>query len=179
MEDRRKLSMFLSLILRHKPEAAGISLDQYGWADVEALIQGVNRTGKWQLDRELLEQIVKEDPKQRYAYNQDHTKLRANQGHSIPVEVELTQSEPPAVLYHGTATRFLESIFAQGLNGQGRQYVHLSADMATAAAVGRRHGVPVVLQIDAGRMAQDGYEFYLSANGVWLCRQVPAEYLMF
>lgn len=171
-----RLGRFLSLILRHHPEAAGITLDAHGWADVEALLQRICDTG-WQIDRETLEQIVRKDSKQRYTFNEDHSKIRANQGHSIQVDVELRQVQPPQYLYHGTATRFLSAIQAEGIKRMGRQYVHLSPDYQTAVAVGRRHGSSVVvLRIEAGTMAQNGMAFYRAKNGVWLCEYVPPEY---
>lgn len=171
-----RLGRFLSLVLRHDPSAAGICLDEHGWADVEALINGVRSTGR-AIDRETLERIVRENSKQRYAFNDDHTRIRANQGHSLAVDVELRQAEPPARLYHGTASRFLPAIRREGLRPMGRQYVHLSRDRQTAEAVGRRHGSPVVLTVDAAAMVRDGAVFYLSENGVWLCAAVPPAYL--
>lgn len=170
-----KLGRFLSLVLRHNPGAAGISLDGHGWADVEELLEGVGRTGR-QIDRETLERIVRENSKQRYSFNDGHTKIRANQGHSLQVDVELREAPPPRYLYHGTAERFLPAIEAEGIKRMNRQHVHLSGDRRTAAAVGRRHGVPVVLRIDAGAMARNGAPFYRSENGVWLCPYVPPEY---
>lgn len=170
-----KLGRFLSLVLRHNPDAAGISLDGHGWADVEALLNGVRGTGR-QIDRETLERIVRENNKQRYSFNEDHTKIRANQGHSLQVDVELRETKPPRDLYHGTAARFLSAIQAEGIKKMTRQHVHLSGDYQTAVAVGRRHGAPVVLRIDAGAMAQNGVRFYRSENGVWLCEYVPPEY---
>ena len=170
-----KLGKFLSLVLRHDPSAAGISLDEHGWADVDKLLNGVRRTG-WQIDMETLERIVRENNKQRYSFNEDRTRIRANQGHSLQVDVELRRVNPPLYLYHGTATRFLTAIQAEGIKKMSRQYVHLSGDYQTAAAVGRRHGMPVVLRINAGAMAQDGVIFYRSENGVWLCEYVPPEY---
>jgi len=172
-----KLGRFLSLVLRHDPGAAGITLDEHGWADVDELLDGVRGTGR-KIDREILERIVRENSKQRYAFNQDRTKIRANQGHSLPVDVELRQERPPQYLYHGTASRFLPSIRAEGLKKMSRQYVHLSADYETAVAVGRRHGSPAVLTIDAAAMVRDGTVFYRSENGVWLCEHVPAKYFV-
>lgn len=171
------LGRFLSLVLRHNPAAAQITLDEHGWADVEALLAGCARAGR-RIGRDTLERIVRENSKQRYSFNGDHTKIRANQGHSIAVDVELRQAQPPARLYHGTAMRFLESIRAQGITRQSRQHVHLSADYPTALAVGTRHGRPVVLAIDAAAMARDGYVFYRSENGVWLCERVPWSYVL-
>lgn len=171
-----QLGRFLSLILRHKPSAAGITLDSHGWADVNELIAGVNQTGK-QLNREILERIVRGNQKQRYSFNSDHSKIRANQGHSIPVDLEFTPAVPPSFLFHGTTSRFLESIRKQGITRQSRQYVHLSSDRKTAEKVGARHGKPVILVIDAQRMLQDGRTFYLSENGVWLCKDIPWNYV--
>lgn len=170
-----KLGRFLSLVLRHDPQAAGISLDEHGWADVRALLNGVSRTGR-SIDMETLERIVRENNKQRYAFNEDRTKIRANQGHSLQVDVELTVSAPPQYLFHGTAARSLAKIQQEGIQKMGRQYVHLSGDIETAAAVGRRHSAPVVIRIDAEAMARDGMTFYRSENGVWLCDAVPPKY---
>lgn len=170
-----KLGRFLCLVLRHHPEAAGIILDKHGWADAESLLRGVCATGR-QIDRETLERIVREDNKQRYSFSDDHTRIRANQGHSIQVDVELRKIQPPQYLYHGTATRFLSTIQTEGIKRMNRQYVHLSPDYQTAIAVGRRYGVPVVLRVEAGAMAQSGTTFFLSENGVWLCEYVPPGY---
>ncbi len=172
-----RLGRFLSLVLRHDPSAAGIALDEHGWADVEELLAGVGRTGR-RIDKAALERIVRENDKQRYSFNEDHTKIRANQGHSVRVDVELRETEPPKYLYHGTATRFLPSIHREGIRKMGRQYVHLSGDFETAMAVGRRHGIPVVITIDAEAMAREGVAFYRSENGVWLCEHVEPKYLV-
>lgn len=173
--DLTSLSRFISLVLRHKPEAIGITLDEHGWADVNELIAGVNRTQP--LDMETLEEIVRTDEKQRYSFSGDKTLIRANQGHSIPVDVELPQSEPPELLYHGTAERFTAAIEAEGLRPMSRLYVHLSKDAETARKVGSRHGKPVIYQVLAGEMSRRGFEFWLSVNGVWLTRAVPPEFL--
>lgn len=173
----KKTSKFISLILRHKPEIVGISLDEHGWADVRELINGINATGKHHIDMELLEEIVRADEKQRYSFNEDKTLIRANQGHSIPVDVELQVTIPPAVLYHGTGEKFVSSIDRQGLIPKSRLYVHMSADAETARTVGSRHGRPVVYVIDCEKMTADGYKFYLSKNHVWLTKEVPARYL--
>ena len=172
-----KLGRFLSLVLRHNPGAAGITLDEHGWADVEQLLDGVNRSGR-HIDMETLERIVRENSKQRYSFNGDRTKIRANQGHSIQVDVELKEMEPPKYLYHGTASRFLPAIQREGIRKMSRQYVHLSGDFETAMAVGRRHGAPVVITIGAAAMARDGITFYRSENGVWLCEQVEPGYFV-
>lgn len=173
-EDR--LSVFISLVLRHQPEAAGITLDEHGWACVEDLISGINGTGRT-IDMGRLEEIVRTDAKGRYSFNGDRTLIRANQGHSIPVDVELTEAPPPLILYHGTATRFEPLILEQGLKPMSRLYVHLSKDIETAKKVGQRHGKPTVFEVDSGRMSRDGCHFYISQNGVWLTKQVKPEYL--
>lgn len=170
-----KTSKYLSLILRHKPEAAGITLDGHGWADVEELIAGIRKTRKF--DREMLEEIVRTDNKQRYSFNEDRTKIRANQGHSISVDVELSVTRPPQTLWHGTGEKYVASIDQNGLLPKGRLYVHLSADGETAVKVGSRHGRPVIYQVDSAQMAADGFLFYRSVNGVWLTEKVPVRYL--
>lgn len=176
MEKSDKLSVFISLVLRHKPEAAGICLDEHGWADVDELLKGINDTGRT-IDMDILEEIVRTDNKQRYSFNEDKTLIRANQGHSIPVDVELEEKKPPQYLFHGTAERFLDAIMAEGLKPMSRLYVHLSKDKETAVKVGKRHGKPVVLKIRAEEMYNDGSEFYLSANGVWLTKAVDRKYI--
>ena len=173
--DLTRISKYMSLILRHKPQVIGIQLDAHGWADVNALLAGISK--KYPINRDILEEIVQSDEKQRYSLSEDGTKIRANQGHSIQVDVELPLAEPPETLYHGTAQRFAASIEAQGLLPQNRLYVHLSPDPETAEKVGRRHGEPVIYLVAAGQMYRDGYRFYLSANGVWLTKVVPAPYL--
>lgn len=182
MENQRKqnssdvrLGKFLSLVLRHNPDAAGISLDEHGWADVQELLVGVRRSG-WQINMETLERIVRENNKQRYSFNADHTKIRANQGHSLQVDVELPVVQPPRYLYHGTAASSLPAIRQEGIKKMNRQFVHLSGDFQTAMEVGRRHGPPVVITINAEAMAHDGVTFHLSENGVWLCGYVAPEY---
>lgn len=174
-EAHAKESRFLALVLRHKPEEAGIALDEYGWANVDELVRGIAALRPFTL--EMLEEIVATDSKGRYSFNEDRSLVRANQGHSVDVDVELEPSNPPAVLYHGTAQRFLSSIMEQGLLPKGRLYVHLSSDVDTACRVGSRHGSPVVLKVDAGEMHEEGLEFFLSKNGVWLTKHVPTRYL--
>lgn len=168
-------SKFLSLILRHKPQLVGLELDEHGWANVEELIRRVNR--KRPLDLPTLEQIVATDEKQRYSFSADGKLIRANQGHSIPVDVELEELEPPEILYHGTARRYGAPIASQGLLKMSRLYVHLSSDVETAEKVGRRHGKPMIFRVESLRMFNDGYKFYRSVNGVWLTEHVPAKYL--
>ena len=170
-------SKFISLILRHNLGAVGITLDEHGWANVQELIDGINRSDGHILDMEMLEEIVRTDEKQRYSFNEDHTLIRANQGHSIPVDVDLEEKIPPDILWHGTGEKYVSSIDRQGLIPKSRLYVHLSSDKETARKVGSRHGRPVIYQVDCRRMVQDGFPFYLSANKVWLTKEVPARYL--
>lgn len=172
----KAISKFLSFILRHHPESIGLMLDEQGWAEVDALIVRANQQGK-QLSRERIMQVVVNNDKQRFCLSSDGLKIRANQGHSLAVDLQFTAKQPPEILYHGTASRFLNSILAVGLKPQARQHVHLSQDKITAIKVGQRHGKPVVLQITAAQMQQAGYQFYLSDNQVWLTAQVPAHYL--
>ena len=172
---RTDTSRYLSLILRHKPEVIGITLDEHGWANVEELISGISKTQP--LDMELLDKIVQTDNKQRYSFNEDKTLIRANQGHSIPVDVELQRVTPPEILFHGTGEKYTDSSDQIGLIPKSRLYVHLSGDEATAVTVGSRHGKPVVYRVAAGEMEKAGFEFYRSVNGVWLTKVVPVRYL--
>ncbi len=174
-DDLTRTSRFIALVLRHKPEAAGIALDEHGWARVDELSAGVSRTRP--MDRETLERIVAEDEKQRYAFNEDHSLIRASQGHSVRVDVEPEETAPPAVLYHGTGERSVPAILREGLRPMGRLHVHLSPDVPTALKVGRRHGTPALFRVDTGLMAEHGFPFWRSANGVWLTRFVPPVYL--
>lgn len=176
--DRVRTSKFLSLILRHKPEEIGLTLDQNGWAEVEELIRLTNRHGI-RLTRSMLEQVVAESDKQRFALSEDGQRIRANQGHSVDVDLALPPSQPPELLYHGTASRFVESIRRSGLHAAGRRHVHLSPDVPTAMRVGQRHGKPVVLIVRSNEMASAGHTFFVSANGVWLTEKVPVEFITF
>ena len=173
----KNTSKFISMILRHRPEVIGITLDEHGWADVQELISGVNSSDGHTLNMELLEEIVRTDEKQRYSFNEDHTLIRANQGHSIPVDVELEEKIPPEQLFHGTGEKYVSSIDKQGLIPKSRLYVHISSDIETARKVGSRHGRPVVYRIDCRKMTEDGFRFFHSVNGVWLTKSVPPEYL--
>lgn len=173
--DLNKTSRFISLILRHRPDTIGISLDEHGWASVEELLAGISKTQY--IDMAMLEKIVETDSKQRYSFNEDKTLIRANQGHSIDVDVELPKKQPPVILYHGTREKYVSSIDEQGLIPKSRLYVHLSGDEATATIVGSRHGRPVVYEVLASQMYHDGYEFFQSVNGVWLTKSVPVQYL--
>ncbi|MBZ9624428.1 RNA 2'-phosphotransferase [Clostridium sp. FP2] len=170
------LSRFISLILRHKPHSVGITLDEFGWANVEDLINGVCECGK-KIDMQTLNRIVDENNKQRYSFNEDNTKIRANQGHSVDVNIEFEEKIPPQYLYHGTSERSSASIMDLGIQKQNRQYVHLSLDIKTAYAVGKRHGKPIIMRIDAEKMHEDGFKFYLSKNMVWLVDFVSVGYV--
>ncbi len=172
------ISKFISFVLRHQPEAVGLTPDAGGWVAVDDLIAAAQKQSI-PLDRALLETIVGQNDKQRFAFSDDGLRIRANQGHSFPVDLGLAPLTPPEFLYHGTATRFLNAIREQGLRPGSRQQVHLSGDEVTARTVGQRHGKPVVLTVLAGRMFQDRFLFYRSANGVWLTDAVPAAYLRF
>ncbi len=173
-----RTSKFLSLVLRHKPDEIGLTLDANGWADVDELIRLADLRGV-RLTRPLLERVVADNDKKRFAFSDDGRLVRASQGHSVAVDLALPPTPPPDVLYHGTAARSVDSIRADGLHSANRQHVHLSADVPTATKVGQRHGKPVVLPVRAGEMAAAGHAFYLSANGVWLTDRVPAEFIDF
>jgi putative RNA 2'-phosphotransferase len=170
-------SKFLSLVLRHRPEAIRVKLDPAGWVDVSTLLEAMKDHGK-PLDRAELDTIVATNDKKRFEFNEDGTRIRACQGHSVKdIDLGLEPKEPPDTLYHGTATRFLPSISRKGLIPGNRLYVHLSWDEETATKVGSRHGKPIVLSVAAGRMHRDGFEFFLSNNNVWLTKTVPMAYL--
>ena len=172
-----RVSKFLSLVLRHQPARIGIELDRAGWVDVSVLLAAC-RAHDFPVTLEELGAVVRENDKQRFAFNEDGTRIRASQGHSVSIELGYAPLAPPPVLYHGTAMRLLASIRECGLLKGGRHHVHLSADAATAAKVGARHGKPHVIEVESGRMHADGYEFYRSDNGVWLTEHVPAKYLV-
>ncbi len=171
----KNISKFLSYVLRHCPEDIDLTLDSEGWACISELIS--KAYPKIHLTQNLIEEIVSTSDKQRFKISDDGLKIRANQGHSIKVNLNLTPQEPPATLYHGTATRFLDSILNEGLIPKKRHHVHLSTDIATANAVGQRYGNPAILKIDSESMFQEGYKFYLSDNNVWLVDNVPSKYL--
>lgn len=174
--DLNNISKYMSLILRHKPEVIGIGLDEHGWANVSELVDGIKKNNP-EFDMATLEEIVSTDSKGRYSFNEDKTLIRANQGHSIPVDVELEEKQPPEFLYHGTGKKYVTSIDEIGLIPKSRLYVHLSKDVETAEQVGKRHGKEIVYQVDAGRMYRDGYKFFLSVNNVWLTKEIPVKYL--
>ncbi|MFK7979072.1 MAG: RNA 2'-phosphotransferase [Saprospiraceae bacterium] len=171
-----KLSKFLSLVLRHKPERIGIQLDENGWTDVQLLLQKMQASGK-QIDLPTLEAVVANNDKKRFAFSADGAKIRANQGHSLKVQLGYTPQVPPTILYHGTVEKFLGSIFQTGLDKRKRHHVHLSPEIATATNVGKRRGKPIILAVDSAKMQADGFLFFLSENGVWLTEKVPVKYI--
>jgi len=179
MDNDVKLGRFISLILRHKPETINLKLDKNGWADTKELIEKISKSGR-EIDFEILERIVNENNKKRYSFNEDKTKIRTVQGHSIEVNLELKEVVPPAVLYHGTAFKNLESIKKVGIKKMNRQHVHLSVDVETAKNVATRHsGKYIILEIDTEAMLKENYKFYLSENKVWLTDFVPSKFIKF
>jgi putative RNA 2'-phosphotransferase len=178
MKDLKHISKFLSLVLRHNPALIGLSMDAEGWVSIDELIEKSTRHGE-HLTIALLDEVVTTSDKKRFAYDEDKTRIRANQGHSVDVDLKFEFKEPLEFLYHGTIDKFLDSIKATGLQKMERTHVHLSKDTNTAAAVGSRRGKAVILTIRAAEMHQDGFKFYLSANGVWLTNEVPAKYIDF
>ena len=171
-------SKFLSHVLRHEPETIGLEIDPEGWAMVDQLVSLASKHGTV-LTREWLLEIVAASGKKRFALSQDDSRIRANHGHSIQVNLGFQPQTPPRILFHGTATRFEASIRAQGLIAGSRQYVHLSADREAAIHVGKRYGKPLLLEVEALAMCGSGYEFFMSENGIWLTRAVPTGYLRF
>lgn len=172
------ISKFLSLVLRHKPETIGVQMDAEGWVEIDDLLDKMKAKDK-PLSFEDLKELVADNKKQRFIISEDGQRIRANQGHSVSVDLKLEALVPPSILYHGTATKNLDSIRKEGLLKGKRQHVHLSPDRETAIAVGSRHGKPAVLEVRSGDMHADGIPFYQSANGVWLCDHVPHHYLNF
>lgn len=177
-DDIVKVSKFLSLVLRHKPDEIGLVLDENGWADVDELLRRANSAGR-RITGPLLDRVVAENDKQRFKFSEDGLRIRANQGHSVEIDLALPPAEPPELLYHGTASRFVESIRVDGLHSGSRQHVHLSLDTPTATKVGQRHGKPVILTVRAGEMSAAGHKFHLSDNGVWLTERVPVDFIIF
>ena len=174
-----RISKFLSRVLRHRPDQIGITVDAHGWALVDELIRKGQAAGVSLTPALITEVVAHSADKQRFALSADGARIRATHGHSIAVDLGLEPVPPPARLFHGTATRFLQSIRKNGLVHRRRQYVHLSPDVETATAVGLRHGVPAILVIDAGTMHAEGYEFLISEHGVWLTGEVPVRYIAF
>lgn len=171
-----KTSKFLSLVLRHQPELIGLELEDNGWASVDKLIAKANKYGV-QLDLNTLQHIVVTNSKKRFSLSDDLSKIRANQGHSVEVDLGYIAQVPPEILYHGTAIQNFESILQSGIEKRDRHHVHLSYDVETAIKVGQRHGKPLIFEVDAAQMHIDNFHFYLSENGVWLTDYVPSKYL--
>ncbi|MGE8432839.1 RNA 2'-phosphotransferase [Chryseobacterium joostei] len=174
--ETKKISKFLSLILRHQPESVGLKLDENGWADVEEL-RTKSAKKRMHFTIEELDEVVETNNKKRFAFNDDKTKIRASQGHSIDIDLALETLQPPEFLYHGTAETNISSILEKGIEKRNRQHVHLSADKETSTKVGMRHGKPIILTIRTGKMHEDGLFFYQSANGVWLTEFVDSKYI--
>ncbi|MCF6313568.1 MAG: RNA 2'-phosphotransferase [Verrucomicrobiales bacterium] len=171
-----KISRRLSLILRHKPESIGITLNENGWADVQGLLEALNKNGFY-LTLNILKTIVAENPKKRFEFDETGTLIRARQGHSVEIDLGYSATTPPDVLYHGTAERFLSSILSEGLTKQQRHHVHMSTDIPLMLEVARRRGKAALIEIAAKEMQLNGYEFYVTENQVWLTDHVPARYL--
>lgn len=176
--NQKKISKFFSLVLRHKPDAIDLAIDAQGWALVDELIVQSKKAG-FDLDREMVFQIVAENDKKRFSLSPDKQRIRAAQGHSVDIDLALSPIAPPNVLYHGTATRFLESIHLHGLLAGSRKHVHLSDNTDAALKVGQRHGKPTLISVDALMMHQKGFLFFRADNGVWLTDHVPVEFLIF
>jgi putative RNA 2'-phosphotransferase len=176
--DAIRVSKFLSLVLRHEPERIGLVLDPQGWADIAELIVKARAHGM-ALTREAIAQVVATSDKQRFALDEAGQRIRANQGHSVDIDLGLEPSEPPAILFHGTAAATVAAIRAEGLKPGARKHVHLSPEAVTATKVGQRHGKPVVLRVLAGQLWSKGRAFFLAANGVWLTDAVPPEFIEF
>ena len=174
----KQISKFMSLVLRHKPETIGLKLNENGWANVQEMIDKMNTTGA-DVDIELIHTIVETNDKKRFAFNEDKTMIRASQGHSVEVDLNLNEVQPPEFLYHGTIQESVDIIRLEGLKKMSRQHTHLSKDKESAIKVGSRRGKPVILVIRAAAMHADGYRFYLSANEVWLTDEVPVQYIQF
>lgn len=177
MDDQiKRVSKFMSLVLRHKPEEIALQLNEQGWVAVDELVTRMNVRG-FNVSVGIINIVVETNDKKRFAFNEDRSMIRANQGHSIDVELNLQETVPPDFLYHGTAIKYLDNILQDGLKKQNRQHVHLSSTIDTATSVGKRHGKPVILVIKTREMHQEGYKFYLSENKVWLTDFVPAIYI--
>ena len=171
-----KTSKFLSLILRHQPQTVGISLDEAGWVDVDVLLAAIAKHGR-ELSRDQLERVVRDNDKQRFAFSDDGLRIRANQGHSVKVELDHAAAQPPDLLFHGTPEHFVEAIRSGGLKKMKRHHVHLHESREVATTVGKRRGRPVILTIRAGEMHDSGFEFFVTPNRVWLVDAVPAEWI--
>jgi putative RNA 2'-phosphotransferase len=176
-EQAKSISKFLSYVLRHDPQSIGVALSPAGWIAVDELLAAAAKHGR-RITREELEEVVAASDKQRFALSKDGLQIRANQGHSVPVELGYEPSPPPDVLYHGTTEKFLESIRRHGLQKRGRHHVHLSPTVETARAVGGRRGKPVILSIRAREMYAAGYAFFVTPNQVWLADEVPPQFIV-
>jgi putative RNA 2'-phosphotransferase len=172
-----RISKFLSLILRHSPETIHVSMDANGWVYINEIITNAEQYKHLHLTIDVIKAVVASNDKQRFKISDDGKKIRANQGHSVQVDLELEPQTPPDILYHGTAKRFLDSILQEGLKPMSREYVHLSQTQEMALAVGKRHGEPIILTVDAKTMNENGCPFYFSENKVWLVKEVPVAYL--
>lgn len=177
MKKTKATGRLIARILRHCPSMIGIELDENGWADTLQLIDGINKLGR-DIDFDTLKKIVAQDGKSRFSFNGDMSKVRAVQGHSIAVDLQLQEKIPPEFLYHGTADKYMNSIKSGGIQKKKRNFVHLSLNEETAVKVGSRHGVPVILKINSRQMEIDGYKFFVAQNGVWLTDFVPFEYVV-
>lgn len=175
-KNQKRISRFMSLVLRHQPQMAGLTLDTSGWVDVVDLLRGLESVGRT-ITRQQLEQVVAENDKQRFQFDDAKQRIRATQGHSVEVDLGYASAEPPDLLYHGTPLQFAQSIRRQGLRKQKRHHVHLHQDLSVATEVGRRRGQPVVFIVEAGRMNRDGHPFFVTPNRVWLTDAVPPDYL--
>lgn len=175
-KQKKTISKFLSLILRHQPETVGLTLEENGWVEVEKLLSACAKHGN-SFSREELEEVFATNDKKRFSFDETGTKIRANQGHSTEVEIEFEKKTPPEILYHGTAEKNVEKILAEGLKKMSRHHVHLSDNVETARNVGIRYGKPVIIKVDTKAMIDEGFYFYVSANNVWLIEEVPARFL--
>lgn len=177
-EQTTRYSRFLSLVLRHQPQSAFISLDAHGWVDIQLLLAGCARAGK-AMTREELDVVVATNSKKRFEFSEDGQRIRASQGHSVEVDLQYQPQVPPEILYHGTASQFLQAIKSSGLLKMQRHHVHLAGDTKMTMEVGARRGQPALLTIKAGEMHRRGHPFFLSTNGVWLVDHVPPEFILF
>ena len=178
-EKVKKISKFLSLVLRHQPEKIGIQLDESGWVAVDKLLAGMNQHGRPIITHATLEEVVQTNDKKRFSFSEDGQRIRANQGHSLTIELGYEPAIPPEILLHGTPTRFVDTIRKEGLKKMKRHHVHLHTDLKTATAVGNRRGQAVILKINSQAMHEAGYTFYVTPNDVWLVDQVPPEFITF
>ena len=177
-KERKKISKFLSLVLRHQPETIGIELDAAGWVDVDVLLPAMSYHNP-DIARETLEEVVRTNDKARFAFSEDGTRIRANQGHSVEIDLGYQPALPPEILFHGTSQQFVESIAGEGLIKMKRHHVHLHVNVTTSTAVGQRRGKPVLLKVRALEMHQAGHKFFVTPNNVWLTDHVPASYIVF